>query len=74
MSQEPGVWRRACNFVVEKTEGIAPCSVRGNVRLTTVRALRNIQKHGVAFEEAETVFDDPLPLDKADPASPTNVS
>jgi uncharacterized DUF497 family protein len=32
------------------------------------KAARNVQKHGVAFEEAATVFRDPLSLTIADPA------
>ena len=31
------------------------------------KAQRNLKKHGVSFEEAKTVFDDPLYLDFYDP-------
>ncbi|MBU7583744.1 MAG: BrnT family toxin [Nostoc sp. TH1S01] len=31
------------------------------------KATKNISKHGVAFEEAKTVFDDPLYVDFYDP-------
>ncbi|MEK7327999.1 MAG: BrnT family toxin [Chloroflexota bacterium] len=31
------------------------------------KAEANLQKHGVSFEEAETVFDDPLSLTVLDP-------
>lgn len=31
------------------------------------KAARNLSKHGVSFEEAETVFDDPLLIDFYDP-------
>jgi uncharacterized protein len=31
------------------------------------KALRNLSKHGVTFEEAKTVFDDPLYVDFYDP-------
>jgi uncharacterized DUF497 family protein len=31
------------------------------------KAERNLSKHGVSFEEAKTVFDDPLYLDFYDP-------
>jgi uncharacterized protein len=31
------------------------------------KAAANIAKHGVSFEEAETVFDDPLYVDFYDP-------
>lgn len=31
------------------------------------KAERNLSKHGVSFEEAETVFDDPLYVDFYDP-------
>lgn len=31
------------------------------------KAAANLSKHGVAFEEAQTVFDDPLYLDFYDP-------
>jgi len=31
------------------------------------KARRNLEKHGVSFEEAQTVFDDPLAGIKADP-------
>lgn len=31
------------------------------------KAARNLSKHGVAFEEAKTVFDDPLYIDFYDP-------
>lgn len=31
------------------------------------KARRNIEKHGVSFEEAQTVFDDPLAGIRADP-------
>lgn len=31
------------------------------------KARKNLQKHGVSFEEAETVFDDPLAITKGDP-------
>lgn len=31
------------------------------------KALNNLSKHGVAFEEAKTVFDDPLYVDFYDP-------
>lgn len=31
------------------------------------KAARNLSKHGVSFEEAETVFDDPLLVDFYDP-------
>jgi uncharacterized protein len=32
------------------------------------KALSNLSKHGVSFEEAKTVFDDPLYVDFYDPA------
>lgn len=32
------------------------------------KAARNLSKHGVSFEEAKTVFDDPLYVDFYDPA------
>ena len=32
------------------------------------KAVRNLSKHGVSFEEAKTVFDDPLYVDFYDPA------
>jgi uncharacterized protein len=32
------------------------------------KAVSNIPKHGVSFEEAKTVFDDPLYVDFYDPA------
>ncbi|MBE9013639.1 BrnT family toxin, partial [Pseudanabaenaceae cyanobacterium LEGE 13415] len=32
-----------------------------------VKAARNLSKHGVSFEEAETIFDDPLYVDFYDP-------
>jgi uncharacterized DUF497 family protein len=32
-----------------------------------VKAGANLEKHGVSFEEAETVFDDPLYVDFYDP-------
>jgi uncharacterized DUF497 family protein len=31
------------------------------------KAARNLSKHGVSFEEAETIFDDPLLIDFYDP-------
>jgi uncharacterized protein len=31
------------------------------------KATRNLEKHGVSFEEAATVFDDPLYIDFYDP-------
>ena len=31
------------------------------------KAARNLSKHGVSFEEAKTVFDDPLYVDFYDP-------
>lgn len=31
------------------------------------KAARNLSKHGVSFEEAKTVFDDPLYIDFYDP-------
>lgn len=31
------------------------------------KAARNLSKHGVSFEEAQTVFDDPLYVDFYDP-------
>ena len=31
------------------------------------KALRNLSKHGVSFEEAKTVFNDPLYIDFYDP-------
>ena len=31
------------------------------------KARKNLEKHGVSFEEAQTVFDDPLAGIKADP-------
>jgi uncharacterized protein len=31
------------------------------------KAIRNLAKHGVSFEEAKTVFDDPLYVDIYDP-------
>lgn len=31
------------------------------------KAARNLSKHGISFEEAETVFDDPLYVDFYDP-------
>ena len=31
------------------------------------KALRNLSKHGVSFDEAKTVFDDPLYVDFYDP-------
>ena len=33
----------------------------------TSKAERNLAKHGVSFEEAQTVFDDPLYVDFFDP-------
>lgn len=33
------------------------------------KAEGNLEKHGVSFEEAETVFDDPLALSVSDPDS-----
>lgn len=32
------------------------------------KAVSNLSKHGVSFEEAKTVFDDPLYIDFYDPA------
>ena len=32
------------------------------------KAVSNLSKHGVSFEEAKTVFDDPLYVDFYDPA------
>ncbi len=32
-----------------------------------VKALDNIREHGLSFEEAQTVFDDPLAQDIDDP-------
>jgi uncharacterized protein len=32
------------------------------------KAVNNLSKHGVSFEEAKTVFDDPLYVDFYDPA------
>ena len=32
------------------------------------KAKQNLRKHGVVFEEAQTVFDDPLSLEVGDPA------
>lgn len=34
----------------------------------TEKALKNYRKHGVSFNEAATVFDDPLSVTVADPA------
>ena len=34
----------------------------------TEKALKNYRKHGVSFNEAATVFDDPLSITVADPA------
>jgi uncharacterized protein len=31
------------------------------------KAIRNLAKHGISFEEAKTVFDDPLYVDIYDP-------
>lgn len=32
-----------------------------------VKSLRNLEKHGVSFEEAKTVFNDPFSLTVSDP-------
>jgi uncharacterized DUF497 family protein len=34
------------------------------------KALRNLKKHGLSFEEAATVFGDPEALDWDDPSTP----
>ena len=38
------------------------------------KALRNLRKHGVSFEEAQTVFDDPLARVDPDPAHSSSES
>ena len=38
-----------------------------NFEWDEVKAAANLEKHGVSFEEAKTVFDDPLYIDFYDP-------
>ncbi len=38
-----------------------------NFEWDEVKAAANLEKHGVSFEEAKTVFDDPLYVDFYDP-------
>ncbi len=45
--------------------------VYGDFEWDDVKAATNVTKHGVTFEEASTVFDDPNGLDAPDMKDPT---
>ena len=45
--------------------------VYGDFEWDDAKAAANVKKHGVSFEEASTVFDDPEALDAPDMEEPT---
>lgn len=66
VSRRDGRDRRALAFCRERQNDAAVTVVHGDFEWDEAKAHENLVKHGVAFEEAATVFDDPNALDAPD--------